>query len=194
MQTKCLCVLLLLHICVHKAMCTNKIPKFSFSMQTRASNASKAQLARMLDPKVAYNVAYQWNRFGGIKNWVFEEEDARVNNMQCARAEFIASLSLPGVFQQYLPSKAAYNIHMHKKLCMQGLVATEVSRVEDVYFFTDFNMIEISRLLDGSITTDVEVYYRVPWYLIFLKANINAYLKQSIQDRLRIMYQNLQNG
>ena len=30
-------------------------------------------------------------------------------------------------------------------------------RVEDVYFFTDFNMIEISRLLDGSITTDVEV-------------------------------------
>ena len=60
---------------------------------------------------------------------------------------------------------------MHKKLCLQGLVATEVpaevSRVEDVYFFTDFNMIEISRLLDGSITTDVEVYYRVPWYLIF---------------------------
>ena len=88
--------------------------------------------------------------------------------------------------------------HMHKKLCLQGLVATEVpaevSRVEDVYFFTDFNMIEISRLLDGSITTDVEVYYRVPWYLIFLKANINAYLKQSIQDRLRIMYQALQNG
>ena len=97
-----------------------------------------------------------------------------------------------------LPTQAAYNIHMHKKLCLQGLVATEVpaevSRVEDVYFFTDFNMIEISRLLDGSITTDVEVYYRVPWYLIFLKANINAYLKQSIQDRLRIMYQALQNG
>ena len=88
-----------------------------------------------------------------------------------------------------LPTQAAYNIHMHKKLCLQGLVATEVSRVEDVYFFTDFNMIEISRLLDGSISTDVEVYYRVPWYLIFLKANINAYLKQqSIQDRLRIMY------
>ena len=67
-----------------------------------------------------------------------------------------------------LPTQAAYNIHMHKKLCLQGLVATEVpaevSRVEDVYFFTDFNMIEISRLLDGSITTDVEVYYRVPWY------------------------------
>ena len=63
---------------------------------------------------------------------------------------------------------------MHKKLCLQGLVATEVpaevSRVEDVYFFTDFNMIEISRLLDGSITTDVEVYYRVPWYLLSREA------------------------
>jgi len=33
-------------------------------------------------------------------------------------------------------------------------------------------LIEISRLLDGSITTDVEVYYNVPWYLVFLKANI----------------------
>ena len=64
----------------------------------------------------------------------------------------------------------------------------------DVYFFTDFNLIEISRLLDGSITTDVEVYYNVPWYLIFLKANIDAYLKQSIQDRLRITYQALREG
>ena len=63
-----------------------------------------------------------------------------------------------------------------------------------IYFFTDFNLIEISRLLDGSITTDVEVYYNVPWYLIFLKANIDAYLKQSIQDRLRITYQALREG
>jgi hypothetical protein len=58
--------------------------------------------------------------------------------------------------------QAAYNIHMHKKLCLQGLVVTEFSRVEDVYFFIDFNLIEISRLLDGSITTDVEVCYEVP--------------------------------
>ena len=83
------------------------------------------------------------------------------------------------MIKEYLPDSHALtadtgriqhpdHTHMHKKLCLQGLVATEVpaevSRVEDVYFFTDFNMIEISRLLDGSITTDVEVYYRVPWY------------------------------
>ena len=91
-------------------------------------------------------------------------------------------------------------MHKHaQELCLQGLVVaerSEFSRVEDVYayFFTDFNLIEISRLLDGSITTDVEVYYNVPWYLIFLKANIDAYLKQSIQDRLRITYQALREG
>ena len=89
------------------------------------------------------------------------------------------------MIKEYLPDSHALtadtgriqhpdHTHMHKKLCLQGLVATEVpaevSRVEDVYFFTDFNMIEISRLLDGSITTDVEVYYRVPWYLLSREA------------------------
>ena len=78
-------------------------------------------------------------------------------------------------------------MHKHaQELCLQGLVVaerSEFSRVEDVYayFFTDFNLIEISRLLDGSITTDVEVYHNVPWYLIFLKTNIDAYLEQSIK-------------
>ena len=76
--------------------------------------------------------------------------------------------------------------------CREVRVLADHSRVEDVYFFTeadfnliyfftDFNLIEISRLLDGSITTDVEVYYNVPWYLIFLKTNIDAYLEQSIK-------------
>ena len=82
--------------------------------------------------------------------------------------------------------------------CLEVRVLADHSRVEDVYFctdfnliyfyllsfiyfFTDFNLIEISRLLDGSITTDVEVYHNVPWYLIFLKTNIDAYLEQSIK-------------
>ena len=52
--------------------------------------------------------------------------------------------------------------------CREVRVLADHSRVEDVYFFTDFNLIyfftgfnliEISRLLDGSIATDVEVYY-----------------------------------
>ena len=68
---------------------------------------------------------------------------------------------------------------------------TEFSRVDDVSFFTDFNIIEISRLQGGSVSTDVEVYYNVPWYLMFLHSNINAYLQQSVQDRLRIMYDTL---
>ena len=87
------------------------------------------------------------------------------------------------------PLQAAYDVHMHKRLCVQGSVLTEMSRVDDVSFFTDFNIIEISRLQDGSVATDVEVYYNVPWYLMFLQSNINAYLQQSVQDRLRIMYE-----
>ena len=194
MQAQCLCILFLLRVCTLAATTPKQPAKFTFSVQASAHNISKSQLSRILDPKVAYNIAYQWNRFGGIKNWVFENENRNVHDMKCARAEFVATLSLPGMFQEYLPTHTAYNIHLHKKLCMQGLVVTEFSRIEDVYFFTGFNVIEISRLLDGSITTDVEVYYNVPWYLIFLKANIDAYLKQSIQDRLRITYQALREG
>ena len=85
-----------------------------------------------------------------------------------------------------------HNKHTNnKKLCVQGSVPTEFSRVDDVSFFTDFNIIEISRLQGGSVATDVEVYYNVPWYLMFLHSNINAYLQQSVQDRLRIMYDTL---
>ena len=85
-----------------------------------------------------------------------------------------------------------HNKHTNnKKLCVQGSVLTEFSRVDDVSFFTDFNIIEISRLQGGSVSTDVEVYYNVPWYLMFLQSNINAYLQQSVQDRLRIMYETL---
>ena len=84
-----------------------------------------------------------------------------------------------------------HNKHANKKLCVQGSVLTEFSRVDDVSFFTDFNIIEISRLQGGSVSTDVEVYYNVPWYLMFLHSNINAYLQQSVQDRLRIMYDTL---
>ena len=84
-----------------------------------------------------------------------------------------------------------HNKHTNKKLCVQGSVLTEFSRVDDVSFFTDFNIIEISRLQGGSVSTDVEVYYNVPWYLMFLHSNINAYLQQSVQDRLRIMYDTL---
>jgi hypothetical protein len=196
MSPTCLRLLLVVHILVVVHSTPNHPPQFTFSVQ---ESMSKAQLVRVLDPKVAYNVAYQWNRFGQIKDWAFEEEDAQdrpgsMHGMQCTRARFIASLMLPKSFQEYLPVQAAYSIHMHKKLCLQNLVITEFSRVEDVYFFTDFNLIEISRLHNDSITTDVEVYYNVPWYLMFLKANINAYLEQSIKDRLRIMYQTLREG
>ena len=82
---------------------------------------------------------------------------------------------------------------MHKKLCLQGNVLTEMSRVDDISFFTDFNIIEISRLQDGIVKTDVELFYDVPWYLMFLQGNINAYLQESVEDRLRVMYQILSN-
>ena len=116
---------------------------------------------------MSLKVAYQWNRFGQIKNWVFEEEDraGSLHGMQCARAEFVATLSLPSVFQEYLPvtTDAGRIQHPHAQEAVSaGPGCTEFSRVEDVYFFIDFNLIEISRLLDGSITTDVEVCYEVP--------------------------------
>ena len=165
-------------------------PKFIFSMQT---TAPRMHLARMLDSSHAYNIAYTWNRFGKIKNWVFVEDTPSntVHGMRCAHAEFVTMLALPSVFKDYLPLQSAYEVHMHKKLCVQGSVLTEMSRVDDVSFFTDFNIIEISRRQGDSVSTDVEVYYNVPWYLMFLHSNINAYLQQSVQDRLRIMYDTL---
>lgn len=166
-------------------------PKLTFSLQ---ANAPRLQIARILESTHAYNIAYKWNRFGKIKHWVFAEDNpspSTVHGMRCAHAEFVALLTLPSVFKDYLPVMSAYDVHMHKKLCVQGSVLTELSRVDDVSFFTDFNIIEISRLQGGSVSTDVEVYYNVPWYLMFLQSNINAYLQQSVQDRLRIMYDTL---
>ena len=169
---------------------TTGTPKLTFSLQAKAPHM---QLARILESTQAYNIAYKWNRFGQIKNWDFAEDNtpSSVHGMRCAHAEFVAMLALPSVFKDYLPLQSAYDVHMHKKMCVQGSVLTEMSRVDDVSFFTDFNIIEISRLQGGSVSTDVEVYYNVPWYLMFLQSNINAYLQQSVQDRLRIMYDTL---
>ena len=149
-------LLLLVHMLAVGHSVSRNPPNLAFSVQESTPGADT--LARMLDSKVAYNVAYQWNRFGSIKNWIFEDEDttenlAKLHGMQCARAEFVAMLSLPKTFQDYLPMQTAYNIHMPKKLCLQGHVVTEFSRIADVSFFTDFNLIEISRLRAGSITT-----------------------------------------
>ena len=58
--------------------------------------------------------------------------------------------------------QSAYTVHMQKKLCVQSKVLTEISQIDDISFFQNFNVVEITRLIDdNSVRTDVEVYYSV---------------------------------
>jgi hypothetical protein len=163
-------------------------PEFSFTFSARAEHAHPELV---LDSAIAYNIAYKWNRFGLIKNWYFTnnaENSSRFSNMHCAHSDFVAEVTIPDTFSAYIPVKSHYDIALHKKVCVTQNIITELSKIEDVNFFTNLHFIEISRVGSGVISTTVEVYYVIPWYMTFLKSTINTYIQHSVEDRIMTMY------
>lgn len=161
-------------------------PDLTFTSSARVPGAD---MARVLDPATAYNIVYRWNRFGRIMRWTYSEDpEHRVQGMRCAHASFTAELAVPDFFAAYLPVQTMYEINMQKKVCVYNNVITEVSRLQDTAFLSDFKCMEISRLKGHTVTTTADLNYSVPWYLSFLKPKINTYLQKSIEDHLQTMY------
>ena len=105
----------------------------AFEVEFKQDVCPNLVLTDTLQPSIAYNVAYDWNRFGRLRNWHFEEDSSvgSINGMQCVKQEFDTTLSLPHVFSEYINS-LNFDVHISKKICVKKNVMTELVHVDDV--------------------------------------------------------------
>ena len=98
---------------------SNTLALTTFEFETVQSSCAKLQLKEAIENKVAYNIAFSWNRFGKIEDWEFEgrvPQSDVMRGLECVKYKFSSQLKLPDVFQKYL-SGLKYSVNIYKTVC-----------------------------------------------------------------------------
>ena len=144
-------------------------------------------LADALQPSTAYNVAYEWNRFGRVRNWHFEEDSSvgYINGMHCVKQEFDTTLSLPHVFSDYI-SSLNFDVHISKRICVKNNVMTELVHVDDVSMLSGFSIIEVVTKHGNTLNSSNTIHYTLPWYLQFIEGTVDGHIRKSLEDKFKV--------
>ena len=142
-----------------------------------------------LHPGTAYNIVYQWNRFGKLKNWHFSEANVHnIKQMHCVKEDFQSTLSLPHVFSDYL-NNLLFDLHISKNICLKNNVMTELVHVDDVSVISKFQILEVVTKTNDTLTASTTVKYNLPWYLQFLQSTVDQHIRKSLEDKFKVFAQ-----
>ena len=142
-----------------------------------------------LHPGTAYNIVYQWNRFGKLKNWHFSEANVHnIKQMHCVQEDFQSTLSLPHVFSDYL-NNLLFDLHISKNICLKNNVMTELVHVDDVSVISKFQILEVVTKTNNTLTASTTVKYNLPWYLQFLQSTVDQHIRKSLEDKFKVFAQ-----
>jgi hypothetical protein len=172
-------------------MCTpGDVTAYEFDL--KRDTCKNLVLADVLQPSTAYNIAYEWNRFGSIRNWHFEEDSGvgNINGMQCVKQEFDTTLSLPHVFSDYI-SRLNFDVHISKKICVKNNVMTELVHVDDVSVLSEFSIIEVVTKHGDTLNSSNTIHYELPWYLQFIKGVVDGHIRSSVEDKFKVFVKEL---
>ena len=139
-----------------------------------------------LQPGIAYNIIYEWNRFGKLQNWHFSEANVHdIKQMHCVKEDFQSTLSLPHVFSDYL-NNLLFDLHISKNICLKNNVMTELVHVDDVSAISKFQILEVVTKVNDTLTASITVKYNLPWYMQFLQSTVDQHIRNSLEDKFRV--------
>ena len=187
-------MLVKMHFLLLVAVCWTCMPVHvtAFEAEFKQDVCPNLVLTDTLQPSIAYNVAYDWNRFGRLRNWHFEEDSSvgNVNGMHCVKQEFDTTLSLPHVFSEYINS-LNFDVHISKKICVKKNVMTELVHVDDVSLLSEFSIIEVVTKNGQTLHSSNTIQYNLPWYLEFLQSTVDNHIRKSLEDKFKVFIREL---